>query len=121
MDGTQRSPFYLRFGVTIITMALLAAGLYLGKGIFLPFFFSILLATLLLPAVKFLQSKRMGKILSITVCLILTMALLFFIVYFLSTQIGNFLQDVPEIEKRSNQLLWELQKWVSEHWHIGFR
>lgn len=120
MDGIQRSPFYLRLGVTLITLALLALGLYLGKGILLPVFFSILLATLLLPAVNFLQRKRVGKILSISITLIITMMILGGVVYFLATQIGNFLEDIPVLMKRSKLLIWELQKWVNEQWNIGF-
>jgi len=115
------SPFYLRFGVTMITIAILAAALHLGRAIFVPIFFAILLATLLLPIVQFLQRKRLGKILSIAVTLSVAVLLITIILYFLSTQIGNFLDDIPALQKRSRELLWQGQKWVNDHLNIGFK
>ncbi|HYC86778.1 MAG TPA: AI-2E family transporter, partial [Chryseosolibacter sp.] len=115
------SPFYLRFGITVITIAILAAVLHLGRGILVPIFFSILLSTLLLPVVRYLQQRRLGKVLSITITLCIAMLLLSFIVYFLSTQIGNFLDDIPTLDKRFRSLLWEAQKWVRDHLNIGVK
>lgn len=120
-EKLRESPFYLRFGITALTIAVLAAALYLGRGIFVPFLFAVLLATLLLPVVKFLMRWGTGKILAISVALITSMAFIGVIVYFLSTQIGAFLEDIPALEKRFKELLWEGQKWVNEHFNIGFR
>jgi predicted PurR-regulated permease PerM len=120
-EGSRQSPFYLRFGVTIITMAILAAAVYLGRPIVVPVFFAILLATLLLPAVKYLERKRFGKIFSILFVLSVSVFTITILLYFLSTQIGNFLDDIPALEKRSKQLLWQAQKWVYEHFNIGFK
>lgn len=117
----ERNPFYLRFGVTILTMAILGVGIYFGRNIILPFLFSILLSTLLLPVVKFLQRKGLGKILSISITILVSMVIIISIIYFLSTQIGTFLQDIPALEKRSKQLLWEAQQWVHEHMNIGYK
>jgi len=121
MDVKSSSPFYLRFGLTIVSLAILAVALYLGRGILVPFFFSILLASLLLPVTKFLQRRRLPKVLSISLSIITAMALIGVIVYFLSSQIGNFLEDIPALEKRFNQLLWTAQKWIQENFNIGIR
>jgi predicted PurR-regulated permease PerM len=116
-----RNPFYLRFGLTVLTMAILAVGLHFGRSIILPFLFSILLSTLLLPVVKFLQAKGLGKILAISLTIIVTLFVLGSIVYFLSTQIATFLEDLPALEKRSKQLMWQAQKWVWENLNIGYK
>jgi predicted PurR-regulated permease PerM len=121
MDHTRETPFYLRFGVTILSLGVLAAGLYFGRGIVLPFFFGILLAILLLPLTKFLQRWHFGKILSIAIPILSAMIVIGVIVYFLSAQIGSFVADFPTLEKRFNELLWTAQKWVQEHLHIGMR
>jgi predicted PurR-regulated permease PerM len=121
IDHAKESPFYLRFGITIITLAILAVGLYFGSGILLPFFFAILLAILLLPAVRFLQRLRLGKIVSIALTIFLTMMVLGSLIYFLSTQVGNFIDDFPTLEKRFHQILWSSQKWVKENMNIGMR
>src|SRR5687768_15049837 len=121
MDLKTPSPFYLRFGLTMVSIAILATALYLGRSIFMPFFSSILLASLLLPVTKFLQRKRLTKVLSITVTLIAAITVIGIIVYFLSTQLGSFLDDIPALEKRFKQLLWTAQKWIQEHFNIGIR
>lgn len=121
MTNAERSPFYLRFGLTIVTLALLAAGLHLGKAILLPFFFSVLLATLLLPVINKLQSWRFGKIPSIMITLIVALLCIGAVIYFLSAQIGSFFDDFPTLEKRFRTLLWEGQQWVYDHFHIGYK
>jgi predicted PurR-regulated permease PerM len=120
MDET-RNPFYLRFGITVLTLGVIAVGLHYGRSIVLPFLFSILLSTLLLPVVKFLQRHGIGKLLSITLTILVTLFILGSIVYFLSTQIGSFLEDLPALEKRSKQLLWKGQQWVWENLNIGYK
>lgn len=121
MDNVKESPFYLRFGITIISLAVLALGLYLGKGILLPLFFAILLATLLLPVTKFLQKFHLGKFGSISIALLFTMVIIGFLIYFLSSQIGNFLADIPGLEKRFHDLLWSAQNWVHDNMNIGMQ
>jgi predicted PurR-regulated permease PerM len=121
IDHAKESPFYLRFGITVMTLAILAVGLYFGSGILLPFFFAILLAILLLPVVRFLQRMRLGKIASIGLTIFLTMMVLGSLIYFLSAQVGNFIDDFPTLEKRFHQILWSSQKWVQENMNIGMR
>src|SRR5688500_16016011 len=98
MDVKPPSPFYLRFGLTVLTLAILSAALYLGRSILVPFFFSILLASLLLPVTKFLQRKKLSKVLAIIISLIAAITVIGVVVYFLSTQIGSFLEDIPALE-----------------------
>lgn len=119
MDGTRESPFFLRFGISVISIAVLATGLFVAKSIIVPFFFAMLLATLLLPVTRFLQKVGIGKILSIIAALLISLSLIGIIVYFFSTQIANFLADFPTLEKRFNQLLWSAQQWIYEHFNIG--
>ena len=121
MDNAQNSPFYLRFGVTVLSLAVIAAGLYFGKAILLPFFFGILLAILLLPITKFFQRLHLGKIPSIALSIIGGMFVIGTLVYFLSTQIATFLADVPTLENRFKELLWSSQHWIEEHLNIGIR
>lgn len=121
MDNAERSPFYLRFGITVITLAVLALAVYFGKAILLPLLFSILLATLLLPIINKLQRWKINKTIAISLTLLTTLFLLGALIYFLATQIGGFFDDLPALQTRFKQLLWTAQKWVYDHFHIGFR
>jgi predicted PurR-regulated permease PerM len=121
MDSLKNSPFYLRFGITVISLAVLAVGLHLGRAILLPFFFGVLLAILLLPVTRFLERMKLGRVLSISMAVIGGVVVIGTLVYFLSTQIATFLADTPTLEKRFNQLLWTGQQWVKENLNIGMR
>lgn len=121
MNSAERSPFYLRFGLTLISIAILALILHFGKDIILPFLFSILLATLLLPLTRKLQRWGFGKILSISVSVILSLVVIGALIYFLSNQIGGFIDDFPLLQKRAKQLFWEGQQWVYQHMNINYK
>lgn len=111
----------MRISMTLLTIALVLTGLYLGRGILIPFFFSCLLATVLNPAVNFLTRKKLDRVVSIAVCLILALGTIFGVIYFLSTQIGAFLEDIPVLKERLREIIVEVKVWVRENFNIGFR
>lgn len=120
-NNAEHTPFYLRFGLTLISIAILALIIYVGKEILLPFLFSILLATLLLPIVRKLQGWGFGKILSIMIPVLLSLVVIGALIYFLSNQIGGFIDDFPILQKRAKQLVWEGQQWVYENLNINYK
>jgi predicted PurR-regulated permease PerM len=121
MNSAERFPFSLRLGLTLLSIAILIVLLHFGKDIILPFLFSILLSTLLLPITRKLQQWGCGKILSISIAVILAMVLIATVIYFLSNQIGGFIDDFPVMQKRAKQLFWEGQQWVYQHLNINYK
>ncbi len=115
---SAHEPFYKKLSLNLISLAILATILYLGKGILIPIFFSILLATLLLPVVNFLQRKKIPKALSIIVSILISLLLIVGILYFLSRQIGNFLEDSDTIKQRVTDLVHSFQGWIDEQFGI---
>jgi len=103
----------------LITLALLALTLYLGKGILIPLFFSILLATLLLPVVNFLQRIKVHRVLSILLSILISMLFIVGIVYLLSRQIGSFLEDSDSIKERVTELIQSFQGWIDDKFNIN--
>lgn len=118
---TQTYPPFLRISLTLLTIALILTGLYLGRGILIPFFFACLLATVLNPAVNFLNRHKIDRVVSIILCLISALGLIFGILYFLSTQIGAFLEDIPVLKERFGEVVVQFKVWVRENFNIGFR
>jgi predicted PurR-regulated permease PerM len=113
-------PFYVKICLNLITIMLLAIILYLGQGILVPFFFSILLATLLLPVTTFLQRKvRIPKVFAILLSIIISLAVIGVVLYFLSRQIGVFLEDIETIKQRLSGLARDLQQWVDDKFNIN--
>lgn len=113
-----KHPFYHRLSLNLITIALLIAAVYLGKDVILPIMFSILLATLLLPVYKWLASKKFPKPLAIILPLILSLVLVFSVVFLLSKQVIHFFDDIPTLEHRVGELTKKVQHWVDDTAHI---
>jgi predicted PurR-regulated permease PerM len=113
MMKTDTTPYYQKISYNLITLGLLTTLLYYGQSILIPLFFSILLATLLLPVTNFLQRKRFPKVLAIILCT--------GIVYFLSRQVSNFLADADAIKKRFQELADQLQQWVDSTFDVSER
>jgi predicted PurR-regulated permease PerM len=119
--SNESDPFYKRLSFNLISIGLIATALYIGQDILLPLFFSMLLAALLLPSVKFLQRKKIPKILSVILSLAISLVLVFGVLYFLTTQVLNFLDDSDMIKDKFDGLLHDGQKWVSQNFHVGIR
>jgi predicted PurR-regulated permease PerM len=112
-------PFYAKVSLNLITLSLLAVVLYLGQGILVPFFFSILLATLLLPVVNLLVRWRMPKVLAILISIVISLAVIGVVIYFLSRQISVFLEDIDTIKQRLQALAEDFQQWINRKFNIS--
>lgn len=120
MTGEQ-TPFYQRLSLTLLSLGIIAAAVVLGKDVLLPILFATLLATLLLPITNYFVRKGMPRILSIGLPVLLTLIVTAGLIYFLSTQIINFLDDAPELNKKLTEVGTSAQKWVNQHIHITVR
>ena len=109
----QTTPFYQRLSLVLISITIICLGLYYGKGIILPIFFAILLAMLLLPIANFLSRKKFPKPLSILIPLFLSILTIGAVVYFLSSQVVNFLDDAPALRERIAEVSTSFQRWLN--------
>ena len=117
----DRTPFYKSLSFNLLTIGLLTLLIYIGQGILVPLLFAILLASLLLPVTKFLERVGVHRVISILLSLFLSIIILGSIIYFLASQIANFLDDLPTINERLDKLLNLVQKWVTETFNVGIR
>src|SRR6478609_629746 len=111
-------PFYQRFGYIILSLAILCVALIYGRSIILPLLFGILLANLLLPFTQYLCDKNFYKPLTIFIPLLITIIVGASIVFFISTQLINFLDDLPALKQRFEEVSISSQKWIRENTHI---
>lgn len=114
MNKESVTPFYQKFSLVLLSMAILLAALILGKDLILPLLFSILLASLLLPVTQYLERKKFYKPIAIILPLVFSILVGSAIVYFLSSQIIHFMDDVPDLQKRFDELSRSLQVWFRE-------
>lgn len=119
MTQAQTDPFYKRLSLNLLTITLLGTILYVGQAIIVPLCFSVLLATLLLPIVNFLQRRlRFPKVLAIILSIFVSLILIVGIFYLLSHQVSLFLQDFDVIKERLADLFTSLQRWVDTTFNV---
>jgi predicted PurR-regulated permease PerM len=122
MDSKEATPLYKKLTYFAVLVSLLGAGLLLGKEIILPLLFSVLLANMILPVVRFLHKRwHFNSAVSILVPLVLAIVVVSSLVFFLSSQIVNFVQDVPAIEKRLHEVTQSLKVMFKEQTNVTIR
>lgn len=114
-------PFYFRFSLILLMLLLVAVALYYGSDIIVPFAFSALLAILLIPLNNYLERKKVSRPTAIVVSLGISFLFIFGIIYFLSIQILAFLDDIPIIKERINELIYSLQRWLHQRFGLSMR
>ena len=119
MSGTPTSTFSARLCYNLVSISLIALAIYLGRGILMPLFFSIILALILSPITDFLMRKDMHRFLAILVPLVLGLLVISLLIYFLSSQISLFFNDIPALRERFNELLFMAQQWVNETFNVA--
>jgi predicted PurR-regulated permease PerM len=83
------------------------------KDIFVPIAFSAIIAILLNPLVTWLNNAGMKRVIAITVAIFIALLMLTGVIYFLSSQIMSFSDNLPELKQRFALLTSQLQHWVA--------
>ena len=114
------APLYVKLGFQFLVIFFICYFINVAQNILIPFAFAILLSVLLLPIVFFFERRHLGKVLSIGLAILVALIFIFGIIYFLSSQIASFVQDVPSIKQHLNEHLHTLQNWIRSKFHISF-
>lgn len=120
MTTYNQLPFYVKLGFKFLVIFFICFFINASQNILIPFAFACLLAVLLLPLVNFFEIKKFTKIPSIAISMIFAAGFIAGIIYFLSSQISNFMQDIPSIKTHLNDHFISLQNWVKEKFHVSF-
>lgn len=114
-------PFVLRLPLVLISILALGYLAKVGKGVLAPLFFSILMALLFLPFANFLERKlRFARTISTFSSLLIMMAVLSGLIYFFSSQLSDFANDLPVLQSQVTKSFTQLQIWVSKTFHVNF-
>ncbi len=112
-------PFYQKLAYVLLSIGLIAAALYFGKELILPILFSVLLATLLLPVTRYLRRKKFPDVLSILLPVFLSIVIGAGVIFFLSSQVIGFSDDLPALKERLAEVGDSLQTWVNSWSNIS--
>jgi len=102
-------------------LGLICLLLYYGQDIIIPFALSILLAIVLTPVNNFLEKKKIPRVWAISISLTFSLLIIVGILYFISTQIMSFSEDLPVIRERLTELFNKAQQWIAENLNLSRR
>lgn len=117
--STTTMPFYAKLCLHLISIFILGMLLYAGSSILMPLCFAIVLAMLLLPIVNWFIRKGVPSVLSMLLAILLAGLFAGGIIYFLSSQVASFMNDLPAIKVKLNQHLSTLQQWINDQLNIS--
>ncbi|MBS1494291.1 MAG: AI-2E family transporter [Bacteroidetes bacterium] len=121
MNKPLQIPFYLKISQIILGIIAFIFVLYIGQAIILPLIYSLILAILMNPAVNYLLSKKVNKIVAISIVLLVTTLLLLALIYFISAQIVSFGEVLPQLKSKFNMLVGQSTDFISRTFHVDHK
>ena len=119
INNFKKLPYSQKLTYQLLMILLIGIFICLGHGVLVPIYFSILLSILLLPITNFLQRCYLPATVANFFAVVFALALIAGIVYFLSSQMAGFLNDVPSIREHLNEHITTLQNWLAQKLHIS--
>ena len=93
--------------------------LYIGQEIIVPFVFAFIIAILLNPIVNYLCLKKINRLISIVIALFLIMIFVAALGYFIFSQIGQFIDSLPQFRQKFELIVTDMLKWVSDSFNVS--
>ena len=121
MPEQSSTPFYAKLSHNLLSIVLICLIIYLGSDILMPLFFAIVLAILLMPISNWLIKKGLPKVPSMFIAILLALLFISGVLYFLSSQVANFMGDLPKIKQHLNEHWHTVQQWISKTFHYSYK
>jgi predicted PurR-regulated permease PerM len=112
----KQYPFYIKSTVILFGIVLLSYSLISLRGILVPISFAVIIAILLNPLVNRFKKWGISPVFSIIIAMLIALIVFCAILYFLSSQIIGFGDNLPLLKSKFETLLQDLQHWL----HIKF-
>jgi predicted PurR-regulated permease PerM len=114
----KKYPFYFKSTVTLFGIVLFAYMLYMIKGIAVPLAFAFIISILLNPLVNNLQRKKTPKLLAIIIALTVAILVVAGTMYFISSQVVKFSENMPVLQQKFYEIFKQLQQWLQDNYSI---
>jgi predicted PurR-regulated permease PerM len=111
-DGLLKVNQFLLFWI------LLTVVLVYGRPILIPVTFAIMLAMLMSPVCRKLDSKGLHRVLSTIICIFILLAVFVFVTGVLIAQIISFRDDLPLIAEKTNSIITSLHDYIEVRYDI---
>ncbi|RFZ95838.1 AI-2E family transporter [Mucilaginibacter conchicola] len=105
-------PFYIQATTVLFGLILLVYVLNILADILVPLAFAAFLSVLLNPLCNRLQQRKVPKVLAIIIAMLIMIISVLLVFYFLSTQIIQFGDSLPMLEKKFGSITTDLKNWI---------
>ncbi|TKC03893.1 AI-2E family transporter [Pedobacter frigoris] len=113
-------PFYTKLAMVLFAIICLGYLAILGQTILAPLLTSFLLALLLLPLANFLERKwRFKRSMASIVSVVLMIAFISGVMYFLANQLSDLWEDWPLLKKQAETSFHDVQNWISNTFNVN--
>lgn len=113
-------PHYHRFSHSLLALAILTVGIYVGQDILVPLAMAGLIAVLLRPVEEWLIRLGMHKVLAISLALLLAIVLVAGVMVIISIQLSDFTDDLPKIRQHLNDFFADVKRWVKREYSVSY-
>ena len=116
---TNKLPFTVRRAIELMGLYFLGMIIFMGRDIITPLVMAFFFSIILLPAYRWLRSRRVPEGLAIFLSLLLMIVVLVLVIWFFSSQISNLAADFPQIKANVQAHLNNLSQWVGNKFGIS--
>jgi len=114
---SKEYPFYLQATVILFGLVLTTYILFTLGDILVPFSFAILFAILLNPLCTWLQ-RKLSKVFAVILTLLIAILVLGSILFFLTSQIAQFGQELPTLKLKFESIVDVLGQFIQQHFGL---
>jgi predicted PurR-regulated permease PerM len=118
MDKEFKIPLYAKATLVILGLCALMALVYVAKSILLPLVFALIISILLHPIVNFLVRKRINRIVSIVIALLLTFIVIAALGTLIISQASRLSESWPVLVNKFTAMLDQTITWASGYFDI---
>ncbi|MDB5245652.1 MAG: permease [Segetibacter sp.] len=115
----KQYPFFIKSTVVLFGLILLTYALINLRDILVPIAFATIIAILLNPLVNRIRKAGIKHALAIGIAMLLTIIVFSALLYFLSSQIAGFGDNLPLLKSKFSGILHDLQQWVQGKFGIA--
>ena len=118
-DSNIKIPFYAKSALIFVSVFAFVFIMYIGQDIIVPIVYALVFAILLNPFVNYLINKRLGKIASITIIVVISIIVVSLVLYLLFSSISMFSESYPQFKLKLDATIDQLVKWASHEFGYG--
>lgn len=117
-NNSKKYPYSLDLASSLIAAAFLLAFMYITQSVLVPLLFSILISISLFPLARFLERLRLGKAFAAVLSVLIAIAIIWAIGWFIVHQTIIIGKDASAITAKVVSVLERAQTWVEESFGI---